>query len=61
MAAYSIALNNVALAGPTLFSHVINTAAHIASHANDSHRKYYVVLIITVRTRVAQRNLLYFH
>ncbi|KAI4369638.1 hypothetical protein MLD38_018059 [Melastoma candidum] len=48
MAAYSIALNHVALAGPTLFGHVINTAAHIARQSqNDDHIKYYVLLIIT--------------
>lgn len=46
MSAYASALRNVALAGPTLFGHVINCAAYIAGqHAE--HRKYYVLLIIT--------------
>ncbi|XP_057868895.1 protein BONZAI 1 isoform X2 [Cryptomeria japonica] len=46
MSAYSSALKNVALAGPTLFGQVINCAASIAGqHAEQ--RKYYVLLIIT--------------
>ncbi|KAI4378866.1 hypothetical protein MLD38_016290 [Melastoma candidum] len=48
MAAYSIALNNVSLAGPTLFGHVINEAAHIVSQSLYSgYNKYHVLLIIT--------------
>ncbi|XVF49510.1 hypothetical protein PTKIN_Ptkin04bG0018500 [Pterospermum kingtungense] len=52
MMAYTSALFNVSLAGPTLFGHVINRAALIASQslANDA-RKYFVLLIITVRYR----------
>ncbi|XWS37033.1 hypothetical protein CRYUN_Cryun19dG0009000 [Craigia yunnanensis] len=48
MMAYTSALFNVSLAGPTLFGHVINKAALIASQslANES-RKYFVLLIIT--------------
>ncbi|KAI4311281.1 hypothetical protein MLD38_036186 [Melastoma candidum] len=45
---YSIALNHVALAGPTLSGHVIITAANIARQSqSDGYRKYYVLLIIT--------------
>ncbi|KAL5701490.1 Protein BONZAI 3 [Ranunculus cassubicifolius] len=48
MAAYSSALHNVALAGPTLFGQVINKAAQIASQAiTYNQRKYNVLLIIT--------------
>ncbi|TYJ08013.1 hypothetical protein E1A91_A11G045500v1 [Gossypium mustelinum] len=49
MMAYTSALFNVSLAGPTLFGHVINRAAMIASQslANDA-KKYFVLLIITV-------------
>ncbi|GMJ13994.1 hypothetical protein like AT5G61910 [Hibiscus trionum] len=43
MTAYTSALFNVSLAGPTLFGHVINKAALIASEA----QKYFVLLIIT--------------
>ncbi|XVF54789.1 hypothetical protein PTKIN_Ptkin05aG0209800 [Pterospermum kingtungense] len=52
MMAYNSALFNVSLAGPTLFGHVINRAALIASQslANEA-RKYFVLLIITVRYR----------
>ncbi|KAK6243492.1 hypothetical protein QUC31_009901 [Theobroma cacao] len=48
MAAYANALHNVTLAGPTLFGHVINTAAQIAGQtiSNDI-TKYFVLLIIT--------------
>ncbi|KAL4361163.1 hypothetical protein GQ457_04G035910 [Hibiscus cannabinus] len=48
MMAYTSALFNVSLAGPTLFGHVINRAAMIASQslANDA-KKYFVLLIIT--------------
>ncbi|XP_017976305.1 PREDICTED: protein BONZAI 3 [Theobroma cacao] len=48
MAAYANALHNVTLAGPTLFGHVINTAAQIAGQtiSNDI-AKYFVLLIIT--------------
>ncbi|XP_008437742.2 protein BONZAI 1-like isoform X1 [Cucumis melo] len=46
--AYTSALHNVSLAGPTLFGPVINNAALIASQslANGA-RKYFVLLIIT--------------
>ncbi|KAF8400078.1 hypothetical protein HHK36_015953 [Tetracentron sinense] len=48
LTAYTSALHNVSLAGPTLFGPVINNAALIASqsHAN-SQQKYFVLLIIT--------------
>ncbi|KAK4485648.1 hypothetical protein RD792_008291, partial [Penstemon davidsonii] len=48
MSAYTSALHNVTLHGPTLFGQVINKAANIASHSvfcNEA--KYYVLLIIT--------------
>lgn len=50
MMAYTSALFNVSLAGPTLFGPVISQAAQIAgqSLANRG-RKYFVLLIITVR------------
>ncbi|XP_019187833.1 PREDICTED: protein BONZAI 3 [Ipomoea nil] len=48
MNAYSSALHNVSLSGPTLFSHVINNAAKIAAKSlKDNHNKYFVLLIIT--------------
>ncbi|KAI4364385.1 hypothetical protein MLD38_020482 [Melastoma candidum] len=48
MAAYSIALNKVSFAGPTLFGPVINTAAQIANQSRcNGDNKYYVLLIIT--------------
>ncbi|KAL0884636.1 hypothetical protein Bca101_008617 [Brassica carinata] len=48
MSAYSSALANVALAGPTLFSHVVDKAAHIASQSlSQNSPKYFVLLIIT--------------
>ncbi|XP_059663482.1 protein BONZAI 3-like [Cornus florida] len=48
MAAYSSALHNVALAGPTLFGPVINKAAEIAGHSLSYDKsKYFVLLIIT--------------
>ncbi|KAL3622773.1 Protein BONZAI 3 [Castilleja foliolosa] len=48
MAAYSSALQNVSLAGPTLFGPVINKAADIAGHSLSCHHaKYHVLLIIT--------------
>ncbi|XWS58510.1 hypothetical protein CRYUN_Cryun08bG0040300 [Craigia yunnanensis] len=48
IAAYASALHNVTLAGPTLFSHVINTAAQMAGHATSNDiTKYFVLLIIT--------------
>ena len=50
MAAYSSALHNVTLAGPTIFGPVINTAAQIAAQSlSQNITKYYVLLIITVR------------
>ncbi|KAF3959786.1 hypothetical protein CMV_015430 [Castanea mollissima] len=48
MAAYARALHNVALAGPTLFGPVINTAAQIAGQSiSYNNNKYFVLLIIT--------------
>lgn len=59
MAAYSSALHNVALAGPTLFGPVINTAAQIAGHSLSlSQDKYFILLIITV-SRVSMFKLTY--
>ncbi|XVE99011.1 hypothetical protein REPUB_Repub03eG0159600 [Reevesia pubescens] len=50
MAAYSNALRNFTMSGPTLFSHVINTAAQMASQAiSNDIRKYFVLLIIMDR------------
>ena len=50
MAAYSSALHNVALAGPTLFGQVINTAAQITGDSlSYTSNKYFVLLIITVK------------
>lgn len=53
MTAYMGALQNVSLAGPTLFGPVISYAASIASQsiANGS-QKYFILLIITVRKSV---------
>jgi Copine len=49
MSAYISALHNVSLAGPTLFGHVINTAATIAGQSVTSgSQKYFVLLIVTV-------------
>ncbi|KAG7021369.1 Protein BONZAI 1 [Cucurbita argyrosperma subsp. argyrosperma] len=46
--AYTSALHNVSLAGPTLFGPVINNAALIASQSlANGGRKYFVLLIIT--------------
>nr|XP_023884584.1 protein BONZAI 3-like isoform X1 [Quercus suber]XP_023884585.1 protein BONZAI 3-like isoform X2 [Quercus suber] len=47
MAAYSSALHNVALVGPTLFGQVINKAAQIAGQSISYNNKYFVLLIIT--------------
>ncbi|XP_027902977.1 protein BONZAI 1-like isoform X3 [Vigna unguiculata] len=48
MMAYTSALHNVSLAGPTLFGPVISTAALIASQSvANGGRKYFVLLIIT--------------
>ncbi|CAK9262098.1 unnamed protein product [Sphagnum jensenii] len=48
MFAYSQALRNITLAGPTLFAPVINLAASIASqHVSQDNQKYFVLLIIT--------------
>ncbi|KAK9748234.1 hypothetical protein RND81_02G044900 [Saponaria officinalis] len=48
MTAYTSALFNVSLAGPTLFGQVISTAANIAGQALASgQQKYFVLLIIT--------------
>ncbi|KAJ4848262.1 Protein BONZAI 3 [Turnera subulata] len=48
MDAYATALQNVVLAGPTLFGQVIDMAAHIAGEsASRNSNKYFVLLIIT--------------
>nr|GMD35607.1 protein BONZAI 1-like isoform X1 [Ipomoea batatas] len=48
MMAYTNALFNVSLAGPTLFGPVINAAAQIAGEsATRKEQKYYILLIIT--------------
>ncbi|XP_052182268.1 protein BONZAI 1-like isoform X2 [Diospyros lotus] len=48
MMAYTSALYNVSLAGPTLFGPVISTAAQIAGQSlADNQQKYFVLLIIT--------------
>ncbi|KAL1562865.1 Protein BONZAI 1 [Salvia divinorum] len=48
MMAYTGALSNVSLAGPTLFGHVVTQAAQIASGSvARNERKYFVLLIIT--------------
>ncbi|GAB2213458.1 hypothetical protein Drorol1_Dr00021503 [Drosera rotundifolia] len=48
MTAYMSALMNVSLAGPTLFGHVITSAATIASQSlAEGRQKYFVLLIIT--------------
>ncbi|XP_052192153.1 protein BONZAI 3-like isoform X3 [Diospyros lotus] len=48
MAAYSSALYNISLSGPTLFGQVINKAAEIATHSlSHNISKYFVLLIIT--------------
>lgn len=53
MMAYTSALLNVSLAGPTLFGPVINNAALIASQSvANGGRKYFILLIITVRIRI---------
>lgn len=49
MVAYSSALQNVSLAGPTLFGPIITNAASIASQSlANGGQKYFVLLIITV-------------
>ncbi|KAH6756007.1 Calcium-dependent phospholipid-binding Copine family protein [Perilla frutescens var. hirtella] len=48
MAAYTAAIHNVGLSGPTLFSQVINKAADIAAGSLSYQQpKYYILLIIT--------------
>ncbi|KAL3818472.1 hypothetical protein ACJIZ3_004377 [Penstemon smallii] len=48
MMAYTSALFNVSLAGPTLFGHVVTSAAQIASESvARNERKYFTLLIIT--------------
>ncbi|KAL0425201.1 UNVERIFIED_CONTAM: protein BONZAI 2 [Sesamum radiatum] len=48
MMAYTSALFNVSLAGPTLFGHVVTNAAQIASASvANNERKYFILLIIT--------------
>lgn len=50
--AYTSALLNVSLAGPTLFGPVISNAALIAGQALANHiKKYFILLIITVRIK----------
>lgn len=50
MGAYSSALRNVSLAGPTLFGQIIKRAAQIAGQSlSHNNKKYYVLLIITVK------------
>lgn len=52
--AYTSALLNVSLAGPTLFGPVISNAALIASQSvANGGRKYFVLLIITVRIKIS--------
>lgn len=52
LTAYTSALFNVSLAGPTLFGHVVTSAAQIASGSvARNERKYFVLLIITVNCR----------
>ena len=54
MAAYASALHTVALAGPTLFGHVVNNAAEIAGRSlSDKGNKYFVLLIITVENNTS--------
>lgn len=60
MAAYSGAIHNVSLAGPTLFGQVINRAAEIAGQSlSYNNNKYYVLLIITVQCCGIQVSLLF--
>ncbi|XP_058078099.1 protein BONZAI 3-like isoform X2 [Magnolia sinica] len=48
MSAYTSALHNISLAGPTLFGQVINKAAKMASNAlSYDQTKYFILLIIT--------------
>ncbi|XP_075505134.1 protein BONZAI 1-like [Primulina tabacum] len=48
MMAYTSALFNVSLAGPTLFGHVVTKAAQIASGSvANGEKKYFILLIIT--------------
>ncbi|KAI3863654.1 hypothetical protein MKW98_031246 [Papaver atlanticum] len=47
MSAYSSALQNFSLHGPTLFGKVINRAAQIAEESLHDQTKYFVLLIIT--------------
>lgn len=50
--AYSSALQNVSLAGPTLFGPIITNAASIASQSlANGGQKYFVLLIITASVR----------
>lgn len=50
MTAYTSALYNVSLAGPTLFGRVVTVAADIAAQSlAKEEQTYYVLLIITVR------------
>ncbi|MCL7025016.1 hypothetical protein MKW94_028462, partial [Papaver nudicaule] len=47
MSAYSSALQNYSLHGPTLFGKVINRAAQIAAESLHNQTKYFVLLILT--------------
>ncbi|KAK6928767.1 Copine, C-terminal [Dillenia turbinata] len=48
MTAYSLALQNVSLAGPTLFGPVVTNAAYIAGQSlAEGRQKYFVLMIIT--------------
>lgn len=50
MASYASAIHAISLAGPTLFGPVINKAAEVAGYSlSQNERKYFVLLIITVR------------
>lgn len=62
MMAYISALFNVSLAGPTIFGHVISTAALVASQSLANNRqKYFILLIITVRIKLEMLEEFCFH
>lgn len=61
MTAYTSALFNVSLAGPTLFGHIVTQAAQIASGSvARNERKYYVLLIITVYYEISTYSVVFF-
>lgn len=61
MTAYTSALFNVSLAGPTLFGHIVTQAAQIASGSvARNERKYYVLLIITVLYEISTYSVVFF-